>query len=873
MKKPHIFLKTILGTLFTCAFILNASFAKETTKPVDVSNNCEFALELSLFQADSSPKQYCFYSVVATLDNVGPEAIGDIVIDFSRPNGVVYQGDDPFSSSLGTFAPHGSQEWKIDELPSGARATLTVNYFLLSETAQSATIDIVSCFGDSGSNFADLSISNLDVPNPEVELGQILEYNFDLSNTGIADVTGDFNVKSYISRDPFLSNDDTQDGTIPTGNFIAGFEIRNVGGASTIPTNLAAGEYFLIAKIDGDNQIAETDEENNIVSFPITIIEVAADPPAPSNCSSEIISGTLQCTSVNSENELVIITNHNEFAVQNTVEASGQINSEIIGTEILPRFFQFEQGFLKERVDNFVVSEIPVPTSLTNNFDNPQRAIEIEGGFIVLAFNNTFEDDIFLDEAFVILTDSNLNPVSSNFIGPGGLNTGATGSDTQFLSLLELPNNTFRILLRRRAPGTFALTASLIIVDQNLNIISEAPAATDFFSSERQLACGTIERRRIERLTAGISRTTTTIFAFTNDELSFQSDVQNTLIPTGLGTGRRELDYNARTNNGGIVSASHQQNVGGPFNGVIDQEVTIEKRNSSGEIVFQETIELPNPNLITQLIEVDGNPILILQNDEGVELVNINCLLDSNTNTEGADLNLDLVLSNENADIFTFYDATFALVNEGQEKATNIVVDVPTPDGVVYRGGLEFETDSGTFSPYGDQKWRVLELEPGEEVFLTINYFTLQALVSPNYAQVIQMDQNDVDSTPGNGACCVANEDDEVVVNQRIQGRGTSNAIVTDEIPNYPIELKSISPNPTFPGPIEVQIFSKDPESRTLHCYNTVGGLEYTFDVNLESGWNTVQLDVSKLIAGMYIMELRGLNWRQPPVRFIVVGD
>ena len=82
-----------------------------------------------------------------------------------------------------------------------------------------------------------------------------------------------------------------------------------------------------------------------------------------------------------------------------------------------------------------------------------------------------------------------------------------------------------------------------------------------------------------------------------------------------------------------------------------------------------------------------------------------------------------------------------------------------------------------------------------------------------------------------------------------------------------------MSPNPTFAETIHARIYSKDAETRTLHCYNAVGGLEYKFEVNLESGWNEVPLDISKLVAGTYILYLTELNWKQLPVRFVVVRD
>jgi Domain of unknown function DUF11/Secretion system C-terminal sorting domain/CARDB len=59
-----------------------------------------------------------------------------------------------------------------------------------------------------------------------------------------------------------LNANDIQDGTINTGNFTAG-TANVVNGASTVPVSLAAGNYFLIIKIDADNQVVESNESNN----------------------------------------------------------------------------------------------------------------------------------------------------------------------------------------------------------------------------------------------------------------------------------------------------------------------------------------------------------------------------------------------------------------------------------------------------------------------------------------------------------------------------------------------------------------------------------------------------------------------------------
>jgi GEVED domain/CARDB/Secretion system C-terminal sorting domain len=112
----------------------------------------------------------------------------------------------------------------------------------------------------------DLTLANLNLTNPSVPQGQILNYKFDLRNVGTGNASGNFNVKSYISRDNILSSDDIQDGIVPTGNFNAGFSVLQVPAASTIPATLATGQYYLILKADADNQIVEHNENNNVIT-------------------------------------------------------------------------------------------------------------------------------------------------------------------------------------------------------------------------------------------------------------------------------------------------------------------------------------------------------------------------------------------------------------------------------------------------------------------------------------------------------------------------------------------------------------------------------------------------------------------------------
>lgn len=146
-------------------------------------------------------------------------------------------------------------------------------------TAQLEVIAPAPCSNGSGPQ-ADLLLSDLQAP-ASGQTGDVINYTFDLSNDGNANASGAFSVKAYFSTDAILSTDDVFDGLVPTGNLAANTTVEDVPGASTIPSGLAAGNYFLILKADADEQIAESDENNNTIAHPITISTGGGNP----NCS------------------------------------------------------------------------------------------------------------------------------------------------------------------------------------------------------------------------------------------------------------------------------------------------------------------------------------------------------------------------------------------------------------------------------------------------------------------------------------------------------------------------------------------------------------------------------------------------------------
>ncbi|MCC6724096.1 MAG: hypothetical protein IT258_06260 [Saprospiraceae bacterium] len=125
----------------------------------------------------------------------------------------------------------------------------------------------------------DLTIFDLRTPSVPVAAGEILSYNFDVQNEGTAAASGNFTIKSYISTNHLLSANDILVGTIQAGNYGAGFAVQDMLGTSTIPASLAAGQYYLLIKIDADGDIVESNEYNNL-TFSLFEVEVGGSPCA-----------------------------------------------------------------------------------------------------------------------------------------------------------------------------------------------------------------------------------------------------------------------------------------------------------------------------------------------------------------------------------------------------------------------------------------------------------------------------------------------------------------------------------------------------------------------------------------------------------------
>ncbi|MEL6721572.1 MAG: hypothetical protein AAFP82_22940, partial [Bacteroidota bacterium] len=134
-------------------------------------------------------------------------------------------------------------------------------------------------------------------------------------------------------------------------------------------------------------------------------------------------------------------------------------------------------------------------------------------------------------------------------------------------------------------------------------------------------------------------------------------------------------------------------------------------------------------------------------------------------------------------------DYTITISNNSDTDATGVRVQMDMKD-IVQVGSFRPIASKGRYIPFY-RLWEIGDLAAGATETLNIALFTLsdesQALM-----QVISADQADADSTPSSEECCTANEDDEVVLNDR-----RDNQVVQPFISSNTTNLSNrIFPNP-----------------------------------------------------------------------------
>ena len=140
------------------------------------------------------------------------------------------------------------------------------------------------------------------------------------------------------------------------------------------------------------------------------------------------------------------------------------------------------------------------------------------------------------------------------------------------------------------------------------------------------------------------------------------------------------------------------------------------------------------------------------------------------------DLELSVSVSNPELAIYTTNTFTLTLMNNGNVPATGITLSVPLPTGFTYTGD---NTDAGYYDSFFET-WVIPTVAAGQTVVLDLDLFVLANDAPIDFfAQVIEANENDSDSTPDNNATGVPAEDDEALVTVVPPGFGPQPQTIT----------------------------------------------------------------------------------------------
>ncbi len=120
-------------------------------------------------------------------------------------------------------------------------------------------------------NIPNLTISSLTAAN-SVKRANFLDYAYKVKNIGTADSKNILTTSLYLSRDISLDSSDIKLQDNSTALLARGQELSG-NNSAFIGSSVGAGNYYLILKVDSQNILSESNEADNTMVRPLTVIE------------------------------------------------------------------------------------------------------------------------------------------------------------------------------------------------------------------------------------------------------------------------------------------------------------------------------------------------------------------------------------------------------------------------------------------------------------------------------------------------------------------------------------------------------------------------------------------------------------------------
>jgi PQQ-dependent dehydrogenase (s-GDH family) len=724
-------------------------------------------------------------------------------------------------------------------------------------------------------NLPDLTLANLNVVTPSVLQGQILNYKVDLKNIGTASSGPSFIVKSYLSVDPTLSADDSQIGSISAGNFNANDINLQVPG-SLETASISVGQYYLILKIDADNQVIESNENNNAI-VAAGLITIGA-PTTTNYCASK---GTLPW-----EYWISTVTFHtlnnisDKFKDFNTLGYSDYTNvkttlvkgqsyplSIIAGLSWLGNIpntycrvwidfnknniFEDNEKVLEKTNQNPFTQTVLVPT--TAILGETRMRVSVKNGAYPTACEVFAKGEV--EDFAIIINDGTIDPCATDVTPPVFANC------PQNINLAISGTRTFATWVVPTATDNCTPNPTVTPV------VANPPFSFGLGSTEISYnATDAKGNRSTCRFNVVVTQSPTTIlpdltvsnFQLLNttvksgDSLKFNIDVTNSSLGGTPAGAQFFMRFYISTDN--VLSANDIP--ANPFSVFAD---VIAQQSFSNLTSY---ISLPNGFAAGQYyliakIDADNN---ISESNENNNVVSSSLFTVSPTNTGNGDVALSITST---PSVFTKYTTQIFKIkaqNVGNQALTNVKIELKRP-AFTSNGGAKVAS-VGTFSDYCAggvecSEWRIPSLAAGATATLDAPFFILDAN-APIVVTTKLLGSTPIDAN-------LVNNSASVTVNPAAPVLALSRRQPTQFIP---LIVESIAPNPTE-GDLTIAVESLREQAVQFEFSNAMGQVIQSEKRALTKGSNSLQFDVWSLPQGVYFLQTDVNRGRISPTKFV----
>lgn len=820
--------------------------------------SAQINLELNMSATPLAPEAFKNFTFSISISNTSASTATGVSVDIPLTAGFTFQGGNEYTASQGTYDFYVSRVWIVGNLAPGASATIELNLYSL----QSSQLYLYAEVSSADQSDLDSTPANGGCPGPDPSgcaVNEDDEALIVLSNSGTCALDV-INITTTCydpnnTPDPF---DDTWSFSFevvatdaPSNGWITFSQGYN-GATGSYGQIESLGNFFIS---NGPIEITLFDQQNNAC---FTTFTVSPPPPCSnSNCSLQASTSTAICSDSGTPQDpsddgyqfFLYVNPSNPVSTQYRARISNANSLDVIEVDynqdlLISKFIA--DGPLTIEISDFL--DPNCSTSLTVNPTAPCSTPS--GGAPDLELSLTTSNPappIYTTTSFTLqVANTGNSPVSGVQVElPAKPNlayvghTASQGVFSNWIGFWEVGN--------LAAGATASLEINLFtLTDQSEKLYAQVIAQneSDADSSPGNGVCCTaleddeavveINGSNPPNNNCSLSIAPPEVFCFDNNTADPSDDTFTfTLNPQGSNLGSSYSLSGGGLSQGGIAYGPTYTS---PALAISGGNFSLTISDVSGNCSQQVSIVAPAP-----------------------------C---SSAGPAGPDVELSISSSTATISSWAFLTITVMLENTGTESATNLALDFPLPEGVVFTGGNEYSASQGSYSTFFEV-WEVGDLPPGGTAMIAFNLFSRQeANPVVAYSQVTQMTENDVDSTPGNGQCCTANEDDEGVITLAPAGGPITREAASGE------KLARVAVRQLYPNPatdfIQLVVESPAQQVEQISVYDARGQHLLSRNYPLEEGINFIELSVADLAPGVYLLYVNGAHRLQATRTFLI---